>query len=93
MLSEKQEVEMSERAIEFVENWTSEHIQAEGYQPEGDLTLARTYAAQCIAEAKEAGIPVTEINESFENMVDFMSGEIEEANDREVDRQLDKDRS
>jgi hypothetical protein len=84
---------MSDRAFEFVENWTADNINAEGYQPEGDLTLARSYAQRCIAEAKEAGIPESEINDAFEDIVNFMSGEIEEANNREVQRLADKDRS
>jgi hypothetical protein len=45
---------MSERAIAFVEEWVSENINAEGYEPEGDHSQAAAFAAQCLASSKEA---------------------------------------
>jgi hypothetical protein len=84
---------MSERIIAFVENWVSENIHAEGYPAEGDDTQAKDFAAQCRAEALQAGIPASEIDDEFDDLTAFMSGQIQEANDREVERQVDKDRS
>jgi hypothetical protein len=84
---------MSEQIIAFVENWVSENIHAEGYPQEGDKTQAKGFAAQCRAEALAAGIPASEIDDEFDDLAAFMSGQIQEANDREVDRQIDKDRS
>jgi hypothetical protein len=92
MLGAKQETDMTERAISFVEIWVSENIHAEGYQPDGDLTQATNYAERCLAAAKAAGIPESEITGEFEDLPRFMAAEIEEANDREVKRQVDKDR-
>ena len=84
---------MSERIIAFVENWVSENIHAEGYPAEGDDTQAKGFAAQCRAEALEAGIPASEIDDEFDDLTAFMSGQIQEANEREVGRQIDKDLS
>jgi hypothetical protein len=84
---------MSERIIAFVENWVSENIHAEGYPAEGDDARAKGFAAQCRAEALEAGIPASEIDDEFDDLAAFMSGQIQETNDREVERQIDKDRS
>jgi hypothetical protein len=84
---------MSERIIAFVENWVSENIHAEGYPAEGDDTRAKGFAAQCRTEALEAGIPASEIDDEFDDLAAFMSGQIQETNDREVERQIDKDRS
>ena len=47
---------MSERAIAFVEEWVSENIHAEGYEPEGDHSQAAAFAAQCLASSKAEGI-------------------------------------
>lgn len=85
---------MSVRALDFVEAWINENLRAEGYPPEGDNSQAKALAAECFAAAKEAGIPEAEITPgTFENLVDFMSGELQEANDAEVERMLDNDRS
>jgi hypothetical protein len=32
---------MSERALGFVEEWISQHVHAEGYEPEGDNSHAK----------------------------------------------------
>jgi hypothetical protein len=84
---------MSERIIAFVENWVSENIHAEGYPAEGDDTQAKGFAAQCRAEALEAGIPASEIDDEFDDLTAFMSGQIQETNEREAGRQIDKDPS
>jgi hypothetical protein len=65
---------MSERAIEFVEVWVSEHVH--GGEAAGD---AKPLAAQCLAAAKSAGIPQAEIEDAFEDLAAFIAGEIEEA--------------
>jgi hypothetical protein len=84
---------MSERIIAFVEQWVSDNIRAEGYPPEGDDTHAKKLAAECRAAALAAGIPASEIDAEFDDMAAFMATEIHEANDREVARLVDRDRS
>jgi hypothetical protein len=84
---------MSERIVAFVEEWVSENVRAEGYLPEGDDTHTKQLAAECRAAALTAGIPASEIDAEFDDMVAFMSAEIHEANDREVARLVDRDRS
>jgi len=82
---------MSMRAIEFVENWVSENIGADaeqpaGGEPAGGGTTAATLASQCLAAADAAGIPQSEIEDTFDDLPAFMAGEIEEATTRETDR-------
>jgi len=75
---------MTMSAIEFVENWVSENITADTPQPADIGATARALASQCLQAAAGAGIPQTEIDDSFEDLPAFMAGEIEEANTREV---------
>jgi hypothetical protein len=82
---------MSERAIGFVDTWVSEHVNAEGYAPEGDNSRARAFATECLVAAEAAGIPAAEINESIEDLTSFMAAEIQDANEREVERLAEKD--
>jgi hypothetical protein len=84
---------MTERVIAFVEEWVSDNVHAEGYPADGDDAQAKVLAQQCRTEALEAGIPSSEIDDEFDDLVAFMSAQIQEANDREVDRLRDKDRS
>lgn len=82
---------MSERIIAFVENWVAENIRAEGYPAEGDDVQAKSLAAQCRSEALAAGIPESEIDDEFDDLTAFMSGQIQEANEREADNSGDED--
>lgn len=77
---------MTERAIAFVEKWVSENVRAEGYDAVSNVSRAKTFANRCLDAANAAGIPQTEITEAFVDLKQFMAGEIEEANDREVAR-------
>jgi hypothetical protein len=80
---------MSDRAIEFVETWVSDHI-AEGAQPGDGAARAKTLAAQCLTDAAAEGISSIEIKETFDDLAAFIAGEIEEANTREADRRADE---
>jgi hypothetical protein len=77
---------MSERVLAFVEEWTSEHVRAEGYPPEGDDSQAEALALQCLKDAIAQYITEAEIRESISDLAEFMAGAIEEAHDREVHR-------
>jgi hypothetical protein len=87
MLSGNQEVFMSERALAFLEGWVTEHIHAD------DNGRAKQLAEQCLVAAKVEGIPNAEIDEAVDDLTAFMSGQIEEAAEREVHRLAEKDRS
>jgi hypothetical protein len=76
---------MSMRAIEFVENWASENIAADGPPPADIGATALTLASQCLDAATAAGIAQSEIDETFDDLPAFMAGEIEEAGTREVE--------
>jgi hypothetical protein len=74
---------MSMRAVEFVENWASEHIAADKAESEGVTPLA--LATRCLQAANAAGIPRSEIEDTFDDLPAFLAGEIEEAKERETD--------
>jgi hypothetical protein len=74
---------MSVRALEFVETWVSEKIEAtEALPADGDEAAAKAWANECLKAALEEGIPAAEIQEAFDNLAEFMAGEIEEARER-----------
>ena len=81
---------MSERALAFVEEWTSENIRAEAGGPQGDNSQAKTLALRCLADAKAKRISADEIGESIDDLNEFMAGAIAEANEREAHRLTEK---
>ena len=84
---------MSTRAVEFVETWVSEKIDAmDMNEPaSGDDAQAKTLAAACISDASNEGIPASEIDDVFDDLAAFIKGEIEEARDRDADEDDDDD--
>jgi hypothetical protein len=82
---------MSERALEFVEMWVSEKIEQEGYPEEGGDSPAKAWAAECVEAASEEGIAKSEIDEAFDDLVEFIDGEIEEARERDEDEEEDEE--
>ena len=66
---------MSERAVEFVEEWVASHVNA-GTDP------AQAKALQCQLVANHEGISISEIDEVFDDLAMFIAGEIEEAKQR-----------
>jgi len=83
---------MSARALEFVETWVSEKIEEEGY-PEDDEegSVAKAWAGECLEAAIEEGISSDEIAEAFDDLAEFIAGEIEEAREREEDEDDDEE--
>jgi hypothetical protein len=76
---------MSARALEFVETWVSEKIEAMKALPaDGDDSVAQRMPTECIAAAQADGIPEFEIEEAFDDLAAFIGGEIEEAKEREA---------
>jgi hypothetical protein len=71
---------MSERALAFVEAWTSDNIQPQDAPPQD--ADAKAYAAQCILAAGQAGIPELEIREAIEDLTAFMAAAITETNEQ-----------
>jgi hypothetical protein len=82
---------MSERALEFVETWVSEKIEAKDVAAAGGTasslqTLAKSLADQCVKDAQGNGIPKSEIDKAFDDLAAFIGGQIDEARDRGADR-------
>ena len=73
---------MSERALAFVDEWVSEHVQAQ--DADGDIAArAKVLADQCLADAGKKGIPASEIGEAIDDLSEYMVGAIEEADERD----------
>jgi hypothetical protein len=79
---------MSVRAIAFVEEWVSENIEP-GDEPDDNNVRAAALAAQCLKDAKAQGISQAEINDAFDDLTEFMAGELEEAHEAEEDEDDD----
>ena len=73
---------MSERAMALLEEWTSENIDPEGGEPEGDDRRAQQLADQFLAAARAAGIPKSEIDDVVDDLTSFMASQIKEARER-----------
>jgi hypothetical protein len=84
---------MSARALEFVETWVSEKIEAMATLPAaGDEAAAKALANECYQAALDEDIPAAEIQEAFDNLAEFITGEIaEERERREETEDDDKD--
>jgi hypothetical protein len=84
---------MGTRAVEFVETWVSEKVEAMDMNApvSGDEAQAKQLAAACISAAANEGIPSSEIDEVFDDLAAFIEGEIGEARDREADEDDDED--
>ena len=82
---------MSERALEFVETWVSEKIEEMEELP-ARTTRRRPKHWRTNAEAAlEDGIPAAEIQEAFDNLAEFIGGEIEEERERREGTDKDED--
>jgi hypothetical protein len=76
---------MSARALEFVETWVSGKIeQMQTLPAAGDEAAAKTLANECFQAALDEDVPAAEIQEAFDNLAEFIAGEIEEARERKA---------
>jgi hypothetical protein len=71
------------RVVEFVENWVSENIGEEEVDPADFEKEGAALAARCLEEAVAAGIPKSEIEDTFDDLAAFMAGELEEVHGRD----------
>ena len=85
---------MSARALEFVETWVSEKIEATETLPaKGDEAAPKAWANECLQAALEEDIPAVEIQEAFDDLAEFIDGEIEEERERREETEDDDDES
>jgi hypothetical protein len=81
---------MSARALEFVETWVSDKIESMTTLPaEGDEAAAKTLANECYQAALDEDIPAAEIQEAFDDLAEFIGGEIDEERDRREESEDD----
>ena len=82
---------MSARALEFVETWVSEKIEATETLPaKGDEAAPKAWANECLQAALEEDIPAVEIQEAFDDLAEFIAGEIEEERERREETEDDE---
>jgi len=83
---------MSARAVEFVETWVSEQIEEMDELPaQGNDTVAKKLASQCVQAALEENVPATETQDAFDDLAAFIDNEIEEERERREGRDEDDD--
>jgi hypothetical protein len=83
---------MSARAVEFVETWVSEQIEDMDELPaQGNDTVAKKLASQCVQAALEEDIPATEIQDAFDDLAAFIGNGIEEERERREGKDEDDD--
>jgi len=75
---------MSQRSRSFVDDWITEYVHAEGYEPEGSHALARQLAQECLRDAERVGITKHDIEEELGGIVGYMSATIRAVNDAGV---------
>jgi SpoVK/Ycf46/Vps4 family AAA+-type ATPase len=56
---------------------------------EGDEAAAKALANECFQAALDENIPAAEIQEAFDNLAEFIEGEIEEERDRREETEDD----
>jgi hypothetical protein len=95
---EQQMADTTEAVKQFIERWKFNHINAEGYEQDGDLRKAQQLAEHCRESALREGITEEQLDEAAADMIGggddlvaLMSNAIEESNDDEVQRQAEKD--
>src|ERR1700676_2052459 len=82
---------MGAPALEFVETWVSGKIEAmETLPAEGDEAAAKAMANECFQAALDENVPAAEIQEAFDNLAEFIDGEIEEARERKAGLSADE---
>ena len=81
---------MSQRAIDFLNRWTTEHVNAVPYP--GHSEEAQRLAKECIAEAKKAGISEEELEGDLtQDLVSELEDRLETRADEEIARQANRD--
>ena len=68
---------MSERALEFVENWVDDTIEKMGNAKSAGKTQADALAAQCVRDAGREGIAESEIKDAFDDLAAYIASEID----------------
>src|ERR1700751_3208664 len=92
MMPERNRLEamMSEQALAFLEEWTSDNIDPEEFEDEAaENAHAKELAERFLKDAAAAGIPKAEIDEVVDDLTAFMAEQIEEANEREEEDAAD----
>jgi hypothetical protein len=80
---------MSEQAIEFLQEWIGEKVQAPAH-PAMVEKHAESLAKECAAKAAEAGIPLEDIQEEVGDIQELIVSRLEDAAEAEQASATDK---
>ena len=75
---------MSQRGIDFLNDWIGEHINADAYPTENDPRVS-AYVDECLRDAAKSGISREEIEEDVGNIKARIHRAMEAATDREIE--------
>jgi hypothetical protein len=73
---------MSEKAIEFLQEWITEKVQAPSVAARIE-TEAKVLARECAARAAEAGVPMEDIEEEVGDLEELITTKLEDAAEAE----------
>jgi predicted Zn-dependent peptidase len=83
---------MSQRGIDFANDWVSENVNATAFAAEGEHHPETAAAVQQMLEdAEKEGVSREEIEEDMGDLEDFIDNAFDEAATAEVHRLADKD--
>lgn len=83
---------MSERGVNFLNQWITENIEPDAYPADGEPDpRVPGFLARCLADAKEHGITRKEIEEDMGPIADAIGEALVDATDRERDRLAARD--
>jgi hypothetical protein len=83
---------MSNKGIDFANNWVRENVNAIAYAPDGEShPETEGLVQQLVDDAAKAGITREEIEEDMGDLDDLINGALDEAADAEVERMASKE--
>jgi hypothetical protein len=83
---------MTDRALDFANNWVAENVNATGYGPEdGPNPDAQEALPRFLDDAREEDLSREELEAVLGDLDDFMEAAFEQANDSEVERLANRD--
>lgn len=82
---------MSDRGIEFLNNWVRENVNATSFPQDPNEPEVTAHVEKCTEDAEKASISIEEIEEDMGDIRDFIFDAMEEATTDEVNRLAAKD--
>jgi hypothetical protein len=77
---------ITRNALDFMVYWVTNCVHAEGYQRDGDESVARELEGRCLAMAADEGFTKMQLESAVGNLLSYISANITRVNDEEVVR-------